>query len=70
MNQSTTIFGFLALAFLIFIIQRGELPVYWGFLVKSPQAPSSGPSASGSGSVSASDVAKAAQTIIEIGAGL
>lgn len=49
MNQSSVIFGFLALAFLVFITQRGELPTYWGFLVKSPAAPSSGPTATAVG---------------------
>lgn len=45
MNQSTIIFGYLAAAFLIFIVQRGELPTYWGFLVSSPAQPPSGPNA-------------------------
>ena len=49
MNQSTIIFGFLFAAFFIFITQKGELGIYWGFLVSSPQQPSSGPSATGSG---------------------
>jgi hypothetical protein len=62
-NQSTIIFGYLAAAFLIFIIQRGELPVYWGFLVKSPATPSAGPSATGSGAVSGSSIGQKLSTI-------
>lgn len=42
MNQSTVIFGFLATAFVVFITVRGELPIYWGFLAKSPQGPATG----------------------------
>lgn len=57
MNQSTIIFGYLFVAFLVFIIQRGELPIYWGFLVSSPATPSSGPTASGSGTLSLGDTA-------------
>lgn len=53
MNQSSVIFGFLLAAWLIFITQRGELPLYWGFLAKSPQTPSAGPTASGSGIINA-----------------
>lgn len=49
MNQSTVIFGFLFAAFFIFITQKGELGIYWGFLVSSPQQPSSGPTATASG---------------------
>jgi hypothetical protein len=36
MPQSNVIFGFLAVAFLVFITQKGELGIYWGFLVSSP----------------------------------
>jgi hypothetical protein len=36
-NQSTIIFGFLFAAFLVFITQRGELPIYLGFLLTSPK---------------------------------
>ena len=57
MNQSTIIFGYLAVAFLIFITQRGELPAYWGFLVSSPIQPASGPTATGSGTVSNGNMA-------------
>lgn len=70
MNQSTTIFGFLAIAFLIFITQRGELPTYWGLLVKSPQGSSAGPTASGSGAISSSSLAANASTLATIAAGL
>lgn len=66
MNQSTIIFGYLAVAFLIFITQRGELPTYWGFLVSSPQGSSAGPSASASGAVSNSSVATTLSTITDI----
>lgn len=50
-NQSTIIFGYLAIAFLVFITQRGELPVYAGFLLSTPKQPVSGPAATGSGSL-------------------
>lgn len=70
MNQSTIIFGYLAVAFLIFITQRGELPIYWGFLVKSPQSPSQGPSGSGSGSVTGSNLAQTVSTITSVAATL
>lgn len=66
MNQSTIIFGYLFVAFLIFITQRGELSTYWGFLVSSPVNPnSSGPQATGSGSLASSsaNLAKTASTI-------
>lgn len=33
MSQSASIFAFLAVAFIVFITQRGELPVYMGFLL-------------------------------------
>lgn len=33
MPQSSAIFAFLAVAFLVFITQKGELPVYWGLLI-------------------------------------
>lgn len=68
MNQSTVIFGFLAAAFLVFITQRGELPVYWGLLVKSPSTPASGPGTTANGSISASDIAHAASTIADLAA--
>jgi hypothetical protein len=32
-SQSNSIFAFLALAFIVFITMRGELPVYTGFLL-------------------------------------
>ena len=63
MNQSSIIFGYLAVAFFIFITQRGELPTYWGFLVSTPKQASAGPAATGSGSLS---VGQAAQTISAI----
>lgn len=37
MNQSNIIFGFLLAAFVIFITQRGELPIYLGFLLATPK---------------------------------
>jgi hypothetical protein len=43
MRQSSVIFFFLFIAFLIFITQRGELPVYLGLLLMSP------PTGSGAG---------------------
>lgn len=38
MNQSNVIFGFIFAAFVIFITQRGELPIYLGFLLATPKA--------------------------------
>lgn len=52
MNQSTIIFGYLFVAFLIFITQRGALPVYMGFILSKPKVNPSGPTASGSGVLS------------------
>lgn len=66
MNQSTIIFGYLAVAFLIFITQRGELPTYWGFLVSSPATPSNGPGAAGSGALTTGSVATSAATISDL----
>lgn len=40
MPQSSAIFAFLAIAFLVFITQRGELRVYWGLLVGNTGTPS------------------------------
>jgi len=37
--QSNAIFGFLLAAFIIFIVQRGELPTYLGFILATPQQP-------------------------------
>lgn len=36
MNQSAVIFGYLFVAFLVFITMKGELPVYAGFLLSTP----------------------------------
>lgn len=33
LSQSNVVFGFLLVAFLIFITARGELPIYLGFLL-------------------------------------
>ncbi|MEB2519811.1 hypothetical protein SOP85_31020 [Pseudomonas sp. YuFO20] len=66
MNQSTIIFGYLFVAFLIFITQRGELPTYWGFLVSSPSTPSQGPTATGSGALSSNGVGQAASKIANL----
>lgn len=66
MNQSTIIFGYLAVAFLIFITQRGELPIYWGFLVSSPATPSAGPGATGSGTLTTGNVAASAATLSDL----
>lgn len=38
MSQSNIIFGFLFAAFVIFITQRGELPIYLGFILAKPRA--------------------------------
>lgn len=70
MNQSTIIFGYLAVAFLIFITQRGELLTYWGFLVSSPATPSSGPGAVGSGALTTGSVATSAATISDLASSL
>lgn len=56
MNQSSVIFGFLAAAFLVFITQRGSLPLYWGFLVSTPKQPAAGPTASPDGKINTSDI--------------
>lgn len=69
-NQSSVIFGFLLVAWLVFITQRGELPVYWGFLAKSPQGASSGPNASGSGVLGvAQTLGSITNTAAQLGAG-
>jgi hypothetical protein len=47
MPQSNVIFGFLAVAFLIWITQKGEVGIYWGFLVSSPSNASSSTTALG-----------------------
>lgn len=70
MNQSTIIFGYLAAAFLVFITQRGELPLYWGYLVSTPKQPASGPAASGSGSLSIGQVTQAVSAIAPLAVGL
>lgn len=70
MNQSTIIFGYLFVAFLIFITQRGELPIYWGFLVSSPIPPSSGPQATGSGALASNNLAASASKISNLAATL
>lgn len=67
-NQSTIIFGYLAVAFFIFITQRGELPVYWGFLVSTPTAPASGPAATASGSLTVGQAAQAVSAIAPLAA--
>lgn len=33
MNQSARIFGFVALAFIVFTVMRGSFRKYWGFLL-------------------------------------
>jgi hypothetical protein len=37
-NQSSVIFGFLFVAFFVYITTKGELPVYAGLLLLSPGA--------------------------------
>lgn len=37
MSQSNVIAGFLALAFIVFITMRGELPIYLGLLLADPK---------------------------------
>lgn len=39
MPQSSAIFAFLAIAFLVFITQKGELRIYWGLLVGNTGTP-------------------------------
>lgn len=68
MNQSTIIFGYLAVAFLIFITQRGELPIYWGFLVSSPKQPASGPTTTQTGQLTNGNVASTLSTITDLAA--
>jgi len=38
-NQSGVVFGFIAVAFFVFITLKGELPIYAGLLLLSPAAP-------------------------------
>ena len=49
MPQSNVIFGFLFAAFVIFITQRGELPIYLGFLFNPAPPPSNDATDTGSG---------------------
>lgn len=62
MNQSTIIFAFLFAAFVVFITQRGELPIYLGFILATPTQPLGSATATAAGStanpVSASDAIK------------
>ena len=37
-NQSGVIFGFIAVAFFVYITLKGELPIYAGLLLLSPQS--------------------------------
>lgn len=74
MNQSTVITGCLALAFLIFITIKGELPIYMGFLLGSGTGASATPSAptidtrsspaGGPSQVSMADAAKLAMLVL------
>lgn len=42
MSQSNRIFAFMALAFVVFITMKGELPVYLGFILSTPKQPAGG----------------------------
>jgi hypothetical protein len=37
-NQSAVVFGFIVVAFFVYITLKGELPIYAGLLLLSPQA--------------------------------
>lgn len=41
-NQSGVVFGFIAVAFFVFITLKGELPIYAGLLLLSPATPGTG----------------------------
>lgn len=45
MPQSNVIMAFVFAAFIVFVTQRGELPVYLGFLLATPK-PSAAPTPS------------------------
>lgn len=45
MPQSSAIFAFLAVAFLVFITQKGELRIYWGLLTGNTGTATVAPSA-------------------------
>jgi hypothetical protein len=72
LNQSNIIAAFLAVAFVVFITQRGELGIYLGFFFGGGSAPVA-PAASsttpavqtGSNAPSNSDVASAASSVAE-----
>jgi hypothetical protein len=63
MNQSTVIFGYLFVAFLIFITMRGELPVYAGFLLSTPKASGNSGNVGANTQSSATDAIKGAAEI-------
>jgi hypothetical protein len=46
MPQSNVIFAFLLVAFIMFVTMKGELPIYLGFFLSSPQGSSGTGSAS------------------------
>jgi hypothetical protein len=58
-NQASYIFGFIFLAFFVYITLKGELPVYAGLLLLSPAS-------SGAGTSSTSNSAAQAQTASQI----
>ena len=66
MNQSTIIFGYLFVAFLLFITQRGKLPVYLGFILATPKTPSAGPQATGSGALKSSEASDPMQAVAAV----
>jgi len=55
MSQSSIIFFVLLLAFVVFVTQKGELPVYLGLLLLSP--------AQQTASINAGQAVQAAQTV-------
>jgi hypothetical protein len=64
-TQSGYIFGFIILAFFVYITLKGELPIYAGLLLLSP-AGSSGTSGSTSNTSAQSSQAQTAQTATAI----
>lgn len=63
MNQSSAIFAFLAIAFIVFVTQRGELRTYMGFLFGNVAATPSNAKVDTKGEWSVGDVAGVATTL-------
>lgn len=60
-NQSAVIFGFITVAFVVYITLKGELPIYAGLLLLSPaQSGQQSASASNASSAQASSIISSA----------